>query len=704
MSKATEPSKPIYALCGVESGGRSLLQACGATLCLNPETGQAERGFVGLPMGVGDPEAGGLFEEMWAVVRVDDADGGLLVRAADGSIAAMRFAKGWVFYTGERRGAVEAILNLGAANDALAARLATPNDFGVADAGDFGVAVAGRGGYARAGVCGQAFGALLTIAGVCGRATLEQSRGVAVVGAHGEASGGDVAILCADGPEATLRGGNECTAFSQYDIRAVTLGAFGRAFALGEVARVEIAAGGTVVVMAAVEGKTRIKVGDRSSVILRFRDDDGARRFVFATPGSLGLQAGVEAVFVDAAFRDVRTWTATEAGIRALIDQDSETHGRLQVRSAALAASRQRAARAQPDHDRCLSEAATEPACGDVEPGAVDRQGGRHRQPAGGETDPRPIVILCKLTDENAFLTVGQTVRAKDWDPDPKSESGVFGLLWGGGDPSLGMIDYVGTFEDWALVRVESYVAVAPPDEIGRPSAVKFHSGVIMLSGPRRTILSELIALGADPRQLVGRLAKAGDRGCAAVGRHGAAHAGRAGWAFAGAHSDSSVGDKGVAIAGFAGFASAGAGGIAMAEENGVAVAGAGGLAISEGKRYGAAHAGTGGLAIGDGRFKTVGAGVGGVALATSYGGALTVGDDGVAFGPGHVTLGRNCVAIGFETVSAGEGSLLVWSIASEAGAPRYETAIVGAGGVLPNIRYGVDAGALKPLGDPPEI
>jgi hypothetical protein len=61
-------------------------------------------------------------------------------------------------------------------------------------------------------------------------------------------------------------------------------------------------------------------------------------------------------------------------------------------------------------------------------------------------------------------------------------------------------------------------------------------------------------------------------------------------------------------------------------------------------------------------------------------------------------------VAIGFETVSAGEGSLLVWSIASEAGAPRYETAIVGAGGVLPNIRYGVDAGALKPLGDPPEI
>lgn len=632
---------------------------------------------LGLPFGVGDPAEACLHKKEWMVVRIDDRDGLVFVRGPRDDIVAARFSKYTVLYRGDRRGALEAIISLGADSDAMSVRLAKAGPNGVAEAGDYGVAIAGPQGYARAGFRGQAYASLLAIAGHAGRAELDAPGGVARVGAYGAAFGQDDCILSCSGPDGVLVGGAASTAWSRHDARSIRAGRDSRVLAMKQVRRVAAGDNAVVVVMEAVEGQTRIKAGSGSLIILRVRGAcTGTHKFVVAMPGAPGLEADRDATVSCDGFGN---WRFSPCLADRREDELGEDAAQDYRTVDAVFAPRALLTEAQTEADLLMGHAASDLS-------------------TKYWVGPTPIIILCNCDSPDIRESGLVNIFAKVWDPDPRSPDGISGLLWGIGDPVAAGLGYG---EDWALVSVMSYVVTAPLDEHGHPGAVKFRGGRTVFSGSRRQVLERLAAMGADRERLVGRVEICGPRGLARVGCNGAAQAAQEGWAFASSNSEATAGESGFAEAGLYGTATAGRDGIAIAGEGGTAVAGEGGVAISRGKRYGTAVAGFRGLALGDGRFKTVRAGSEGVALATEHGCRVSVGDDGVALGFGDIRAGRHGVAITLGgTVTGGDGCLLVARLRKADGSFDVRSALVGSNGVLPDIRYAVRNGALAPATD----
>ena len=486
----------------------------------------------------------------------------------------------------------------------------------------------------------------------------------ALVGAHGSIDDkADGKVLCSRGVGASLKGGDYAIVFSAHAF-SLSVGDGGRLIALNNADTAEIGKNAIAVIMNAVEGKTRIKAGSNSLVILRFVEslDCQKVRFVVAETGTLGLGMDRTCIFSDGSFSEIST-DDIERPIEAVLQ----------------------------------STLPCEPCtCDTVDDGSI---GSSTRDLSLEPLKPGQFLVLCDAATGNG-IAGANTLVSKAWNEHPQSPDGIFGLLWGVGDPRLANL---GFGEDWALVCVDAYVATGPLDDQDHPAAVKFQKGEIVQTGLHREILQRLLATGLDPVRLVGTLDITGDECRAEVGDHGASYAGHDGWAIAGLNGQAEAGDRGLAEAGEFGFAKSGVAGVSIAGAGGTAMSGEGGLAISVGKRYGTATVGSHGLSVGDGRFKIVRAGYGGAALSTSYGAVIHAADHGVAVGWGAIRVGCSGVAVALddsETVCGGEGCLLIIRSVNEDGTFHYVSGVVGTEGICPNIRYKLVEGALVPAGE----
>jgi len=527
-------------------------------------------------------------------------------------------------------------------------------------------------GFSRAEHFGVAKGTRAAIAGTFGRAILKGFGGVAMAGKFGSAHGGERAVVVSGGPDCWLEAGPGGIAFSPHTALNIRVGDGGLVIATKPVTSVIAGNNAIVVLTDASSVGPLIQVGANSLVIRRWREGSTPVDVltVIATPGQAGLQDGKPGLMLDNTVVDGDT--DPEQYNCALRYQQDEVE-RWIVYSL--------------DQDFIDSVMSDVPA-----PAVADRPSA-----VRDRIDPTSFhrkFILCKALPNWVRFAQGSMFSTK-WDANPKSPDGIFGLLWGVGDPTAAGLGYG---EDWALVAVPSYVIAGPLDDRGHPSVVKFRAGIVLDRGSNADILRHLVELGVEPERLIGEVKTVGDGDQVEAGTHGVAWAGDRGWAIVGRNGHAEVGENGFAEAGVYGFAKAGAMGIATCEADGTALVGPGGVAISYGGRYGTATAGFEGLAVGDGRFKTVSAGAGGAAVSTSYGGRVTAGEYGVAVGSGDIEAGKYGVAVALNgTLLGDEGCLLVGIICDPEGKRGYVSAMVGRGDYLPNVRYAVQDGMLRP-------
>jgi hypothetical protein len=620
--------RSLLVLCGVGAGRNARLPSLGPVRAEPP-------GFIGLPWGVGDPAVAGLHRPDWAVVRIPSP-----VEAGPASVS---FTEGEVLYAGDPRGALETLLAYGADAARMSVQLALPGVGGLARIGDYGVAVGGTGGLAQAGRFGRAIVGTggVAVAGVRGGAVAQWSRGVAVCGAEGTAEAGDEGMAFATGHGAAATAGAFGIAAATARAGQLLAGEHGLVVALRGAWLMQVAGGGIAVSLDAIAGRDRVAVAAGGLAVLRLRTDDGGVCFATLIEADHQAAGGTPLIFWQG------RWQAPDA----------------------VPENRRPAAPAADEPDTAAVEAADDEAMIPV----ITLQ-------------PDEVLVLCAVP---AAIAGDENMRAENWDPDPSSDSGFVGLLWGEGDAHRGGLAWG---DAWALVRVPASSVVG--ERHRNVGVVRFPGGPICYCGERRGALRLLLALGRKPTHLIGQVATAGADGVAVTRSHGAARAGPRGWAIAWSNAEAEAARGGVAHAGADSVARAGADGIAMAGE---ASTGSRGIAISLGKRYGTAAAGDRGIAVGAGRFKQVRVGDGGAAIATSHGALIEAGDDAVAIGSGRVRGGRNGVAIATDgTVSGGEGCLLVRRWQDQDGQWRYAIGIAGQGGIEAWRPYDVAEGRLR--------
>jgi hypothetical protein len=316
------------------------------------------------------------------------------------------------------------------------------------------------------------------------------------------------------------------------------------------------------------------------------------------------------------------------------------------------------------------------------------------------EMSDEPVHVLCPgpVNEEGvSHWTSGDFIMlpSAEWDPDPHSHKGIFGLLMGVGD----LNKIARRTPIWAVMKVHEYIHVKGETKSGH---VKFKYGTVVFAGDLPDAIDRLVQLGADPERLALQLhrgypfVEAPAGGYAVADKHGGVARTRNG-VWAGAPSFS------VAIAdSYLGTASVGDYGVAWASYRGQAVAGFAGFAIAKGEKgrdSGSAKAGDAGVAIGDDAVagahgKAIGAesakaGDAGVAI----GNVAVAGADGMAIGWATAKIEGNGTAIG-RIVSGGVGSLLIAWGGDDNGEKFCATGIVGKDGIEPNVQYCAVAGS----------
>ena len=640
MSRQESKLKPAFVLCGANRTGRQCsrhhsLPTYGPIVVKewNPDP-QAPGGFRGLPWGVGDPVAAFLDDPEWAVIRIDDPDGPIPIPSVEGSgtsIAAVKFQTGTVFYWGDRRGAVETLIQHGAEPQRMSVRLALPGENGVADVGAYGVAVAGTSGMARGGERSHVFvdsgyGGI-AVSGHHGRAQALCFHGIAIVGEYGEANAGEEGLAASCDFGVRLSAGRGGVAIAIQSAGRIKVGVSGAAVALRGVERFEGASNSITVVRNAVPGRTRFRLAAGAMAVFCFSEQRGAR-FAVAHAGRGGIDPDTIHVWAEGEFRKVERWSSdTETGE---IDLSPETMPSDEVDA--------------PDYWREVNS-------------CLDMDG-----PLGNDS-----IVLCGAEERQ---WPGDVIHAEEWSPAPDSSNGLRGLAWGLGTPEVGA-RYGGRYE-WLLVRVSNPVPVPTPET---PSArlVRFAEGRVIFRGDPKAALDILTRFGQAPESLVAQIVSAPPGKIARTSGFGVAAAGRGGWAISAYYAE--AGPEGLARGH---WAVAGDRGFAIDEWK--AKAGRNGIAIADSKRHGFAEAGEGGAAVNLGeRF---GAAEGTVAIFLGLAGIVRAGDGGVAIG-GHgadVRTGRNGVAVVRGACpTGGPGALLVCCDKDE-----IRTAIVGEDGAAP--------------------
>ena len=157
-------------------------------------------------------------------------------------------------------------------------------------------------------------------------------------------------------------------------------------------------------------------------------------------------------------------------------------------------------------------------------------------------------------------LEVGATVKAPDWNPEPKCGGGLHGWLKGEGNGKIGYIEREGCL--WLVLEAEEVVNIDN-------EKVKFPECKILFVGDRLGATKLLRSLCPDAQAIIGESIEVGDTQKCLVGDYGHATAGDYGHATAG--------DYGHATAGYEGHATAGKWGHATAGYKGHATAGIGG-------------------------------------------------------------------------------------------------------------------------------
>lgn len=265
--------KPVFALCGAmrnrsQSRSRSLPSYGPITARdWNPDP-PAPGGFRGLPWGVGDPAAAFLGDFEWAVIRIDDPGGPIAISAVEGanSVAAVKFQAGTVVYSGDRRGAIETLIQCGTDQRSMSVKLALPGDNGIADVGPYGVAIGGASGMARGADhshvrVDDGFGGI-AVAGQYGLASARCTHGIAVVREYGSAHAGEGGHAASCHASASLFADRGGVAVATQDARRLEVGAWGAAVALKGAGRIEGGPNSVVVVREAVSDRTQVRLGD----------------------------------------------------------------------------------------------------------------------------------------------------------------------------------------------------------------------------------------------------------------------------------------------------------------------------------------------------------------------------------------------------------------------------------------------------------
>jgi hypothetical protein len=532
--------------------------------------------------------------------------------------------------------------------------------------------------FAQAGANGHALATHAAIAGTFGRAKLDGDGGVALVGDSGSAIGGDYAILTGSGPEVTLICGDRGITFAADTSRELTVGEEGIVVAMKPAERVTTGRNAIVVLMEQSDFGPMVAVGEGSLVIVRVSRDQvglGQAEICIARPGQAGLIENIPCVFWGSKFVDSRTDPATFKDYQRRLEQNDEhwVLGSLEhmqsVDSGEIDDDVSNVSASQPEPS---------PLAERIDPLTCERK-----------------IILCNRETSDAYVLTDRLV-AKEWDADPRSLNGIFGLLWGIGDPRAAVLGYG---EQWALVEVDSFIPTAPVDHCGHPGAVKFEEGLLVHVGTRGEILGKLIELGVEPDRLIGQVHRVGDGGHVEAGPFGAAFAGARGWAMAGQSGTAVAGESGFAEASAYGCARVGFRGIAVTDADGSSFARVGGVAVSRGKRLGYAGVAGRGLAVGDGRFKRVVAGSRGAAVSTAHGSRMTILSGAVAIGWGDISARSDCVAVSLDgTVEGSYGTLIVACHYDAQGTRRYVSGMVGVDGIMPDTRYCVRDGALHPF------
>lgn len=204
--------------------------------------------------------------------------------------------------------------------------------------------------------------------------------------------------------------------------------------------------------------------------------------------------------------------------------------------------------------------------------------------------DGRVLVLRTNPPDGTTYNnfqwshTVGDTVTAPDWDPDPEHRygGGLHGLIWGCGAEYL-LYDPASQSTVWMVVAVHPRDIAAPPSTTPTPEAIRFRSCEIMYCEANR---DAAIAYLCDrlPEQIMLPIVygsrTVGHNKIVVVGNYGTAQAGINSKAIAGYSGTATVGNYGVAVVAHYGTAIAGDYGTAIAGCNGVAAAGYGGMLV----------------------------------------------------------------------------------------------------------------------------
>lgn len=634
-------SKPVFALCGsshMNPEGRYYLPPYGSISAREWSPEPLEPGgFRGLPWGIGDPAAAFLDDFEWAVVRVDDPDGPIIIPADAGVenvVAAVKFRSGTVIYSGDRRGALETLLQCGADRSQMSVKLALPGENGVADVGPYGVAIGGQGGMARGAershvFVDQGYGGV-AVAGRYGHASARCDHGIAVVGAHGEAYAGIDGLAAAREVGGRLEADQHGIALSVETARGLFVGAWGVALAMKNARSVSAGPRGIVVVREAVPNETRVSLGEGAIAVLRFAHrGGGASHFAIMQGGYGGIEPDAWHVWADGRFSK-------------LIEPRRESDDSI-----------------EPDQ---LDGAGTVPQSNH------DQKRARNWLKLDGPLANDVIVLCDAYRVGNREIETGAWLEAKVWDPAPEAREGLFGLAWGIGTRELGA-QYVGR-GDWLLVRARD---VVPVPVAGGPSAglVKFARGRVVYRGNPKGALDILARRGVDPSQLAARIKSGGPGTIVRASDLDVAAAAAAGWAIADFYAE--AGPDGLAR-----------GCWAVAGERGIAIddwrakAGRKGIAVCDNKRHGYAEAGEQGAAMALGeRYASV---FGTAAIFLGFSGDVAAGDDGVAIGgaSSSVRTGRDGIAIALGGIPKGEPGALLLS-RTDGG---FRTAIVGEDGV----------------------
>jgi hypothetical protein len=218
----------------------------------------------------------------------------------------LEFTGGTVIYRGDPRGALETLIQHGADRAAMSVQLVMQDARGIADVGPFGVAVTGDSGLARGGpgshvaVPGGYGG--LAVADRGGRATVGGDKGIAIVGAEGQAVASGLAV----GREASgwlLASGESGVAVALAAAPALAVEQAGIAVGLDRVGRIALGRHAVAVVRDATGSRLQVKLGEGALIVVRYLEAVGeAPRFAVAQAGPGGLQPDVPYIWADGTF------------------------------------------------------------------------------------------------------------------------------------------------------------------------------------------------------------------------------------------------------------------------------------------------------------------------------------------------------------------------------------------------------------------